>query len=116
MLQGGLTLLDFPFEDRPKLTYWSDMVTNMPGHGPVKSFEHKAQSIFECFGRFEELWNQRLTAEPGIDDLDADPTLGDPGDVVAGGVARRDRGPRGRHLRRPLAGRFSRLGCVAPDR
>jgi cytochrome P450 len=61
------TLFDFPFEDRRKLTYWSDMVTNMPGHGPVQSWEHKATAIFECFGRFEELWNQRVQAEPGID-------------------------------------------------
>ena len=61
------TLFDFPFEDRRKLTYWSDMVTNMPGHGPVQSWEHKATAIFECFGRFEELWNQRIEGQPGID-------------------------------------------------
>jgi len=61
------TLFDFPFEERRLLPYWSDIVTNMPGHGPVKSFEHKFQTMFECFGRFEELWNQRLNAEPGID-------------------------------------------------
>jgi cytochrome P450 len=61
------TLFDFPFEDRRKLTYWSDMVTNMPGHGPVQSWEHKATAMFECFGRFEELWNARVQAEPGID-------------------------------------------------
>ena len=24
------TLFDFPFEDRRKLTYWSDMMTNAP--------------------------------------------------------------------------------------
>jgi cytochrome P450 len=61
------TLFDFPFEERRLLPFWSDMVTNMPGHGPVKSWEHKIQSMFECFGRFEELWNQRIGAEPGID-------------------------------------------------
>jgi cytochrome P450 len=61
------TLFDFPFEDRRKLTYWSDMFTNMPGHGPVKSWEHKAQSAMECFGAFQELWNQRIDAEPSID-------------------------------------------------
>jgi cytochrome P450 len=61
------TLFDFPFEERRLLPYWSDMVTNMPGHGPVKSWEHKLQAMWECFGRFEEMWNQRVTGEPGID-------------------------------------------------
>lgn len=61
------TLFDFPFEDRRKLTYWSDMFTNMPGHGPVKSWRHKAEAITECFGAFQGLWNQRIDADPGID-------------------------------------------------
>ena len=61
------TLFDFPFEDRRKLTYWSDMFTNTPGHGPVKSWQHKAEAAFECFGAFKGLWNERINAEPGID-------------------------------------------------
>jgi cytochrome P450 len=61
------TLFDFPFEDRRKLTYWSDMFTNTPGHGPVKSWQHKAEAIYECFGAFQGLWNERIAAEPGID-------------------------------------------------
>jgi cytochrome P450 len=61
------TLFDFPFEDRRKLTYWSDMFMNQPGHGPVKSWEHKAEATYECFGAFEGLWNQRLEGEPNID-------------------------------------------------
>jgi cytochrome P450 len=61
------TLFDFPFEDRRKLTYWSDVFTNSPGHGPVTSWQQKAESAFECFGAFQELWNQRIDAEPGID-------------------------------------------------
>ncbi len=61
------TLFDFPFEDRRKLTHWSDMFTNTPGHGPAKSWQHKAESAIECFAAFEELWNQRVDAEPGID-------------------------------------------------
>ena len=61
------TLFDFPFEDRRKLTYWSDMITNTPGHGPVKSWQHKAEAIFECFGAFQGLWNERINAEPSID-------------------------------------------------
>jgi cytochrome P450 len=61
------TLFDFPFEDRRKLTHWSDMVTNLPGHGPVTSWEQKGAAIFECFGAFNDLWNQRVNAEPSID-------------------------------------------------
>ena len=62
------TLFDFPFEDRRKLTYWSDMFMNQPGHGPVKSWEHKTQAIFECFSSFEALWNERAQkGEPNID-------------------------------------------------
>ena len=61
------TLFDFPFADRRKLTYWSDMFTNMPGHGPVESWQQKGEAIFECFSAFGELWNQRVNAEPGID-------------------------------------------------
>ena len=61
------TLFDFPFEDRRKLTHWSDMITNMPGHGPVESMEHKLTEMFACFGAFDGLWEQRLTAEPASD-------------------------------------------------
>ncbi len=62
------TLFDFPFEDRRKLTYWSDMFMNQPGHGPVKSWEHKTQSIMECFMAFEGLWNERVQrTEPNTD-------------------------------------------------
>ncbi|HEY9236747.1 MULTISPECIES: cytochrome P450 [Phenylobacterium] len=61
------TLFDFPFEERRKLTHWSDVVTNMPGHGPVTSWEQKFQDMSTCFATFQELWNQRVDAEPGID-------------------------------------------------
>jgi cytochrome P450 len=61
------TLFDFPFEDRRKLTHWSDMVTNPPGHGPVQSLDHKVQEMFACFAAFQELWNQRVNGPPGID-------------------------------------------------
>jgi cytochrome P450 len=61
------TLFDFPFEERRKLPYWSDMVTNLPGHGPVESWQQKGEAIFECFNTFHALWNERVNAEPGID-------------------------------------------------
>ena len=61
------TLFDFPFEQRRKLTWWSDMVTNQPGHGPVESWEQKGAAMMECFGAFAELWNQRVNAPPAGD-------------------------------------------------
>jgi cytochrome P450 len=61
------TLFDFPFEKRRKLTWWSDMIMNQPGHGPVESWQQKGEAIFECFNAFHELWNQRVNAQPGND-------------------------------------------------
>ncbi len=61
------TLFDFPFEQRRKLPWWSDMIMNMPGHGPVESWEQKGAAMMECFGAFHELWNQRVNAPPGND-------------------------------------------------
>ena len=57
------TLFDFPFEDRRSLTYWSDMMTNPPGHGVCNSWEQKREEIGKCFDAFDELWNQRVNAE-----------------------------------------------------
>ena len=61
------TLFDFPFEQRRKLTHWSDMLTIPPGHGPVESWEKKGAAAFECFDAFRDLWNQRVNAEPRFD-------------------------------------------------
>jgi cytochrome P450 len=61
------TLFDFPFEQRRRLTYWSDVVTNQPGHGPVTSWEQKFADMADCFTTFQGLWNERLNSEPGID-------------------------------------------------
>ena len=61
------TLFDFPQEERRRLTHWSDIFTNAPGHGPVESWEQKRREINECFGVFTDLWNQRVNAEPAFD-------------------------------------------------
>ena len=61
------TLFDFPQEDRRLLTHWSDMFTNAPGHGPAKSWEHKREEAEACFGRFTQMWNERVNAEPAGD-------------------------------------------------
>jgi cytochrome P450 len=61
------TLFDFPFEERRKLTHWSDMMTNPPGHGPVKSWDHKREELDVCFAAFRDLWNERVNAPPKFD-------------------------------------------------
>jgi len=61
------TLFDFPFENRRKLTYWSDMFTNLPGYGPVTSWEQKGAAVFECFATFTSLLQERRIAPPSID-------------------------------------------------
>ena len=61
------TLFDFPFEDRRKLTYWSDMMTNAPGFGPVTSWEQKRTELDICFAEFRQLWNERVNAPPKFD-------------------------------------------------
>ena len=61
------TLFDFPFEERRKLTYWSDMMTNAPGFGPVKSWDHKRQELDVCFSTFRGLWDERIAIPPKFD-------------------------------------------------
>jgi cytochrome P450 len=61
------TLFDFPFEDRHKLTYWSDVATAIPGGGVVESQEERWQAIQECLACFTRLWNERVNSEPGND-------------------------------------------------
>jgi len=58
------TLFDFPFEERRKLTFWSDAMTTAPGHGPVADLAELRKVMAECFGFFTGLWNERVNAEP----------------------------------------------------
>ena len=61
------TLFDFPFEERRRLTHWSDMFTNAPGHGPVTSWDQKREEAEACFGAFDQMWNERSNAPPKFD-------------------------------------------------
>ena len=61
------TLFDFPFEDRYKLTRWSDVATAIPGHGVINSIEERWESMEECLAYFTRLWNERINKEPGND-------------------------------------------------
>jgi cytochrome P450 len=61
------TLFDFPWEERRKLTYWSDIATAVPGAGMIETLEEKQVILEECGAYFSELWNERLNAEPRHD-------------------------------------------------
>ena len=62
------TLFDFPFEDRRKLTRWSDVATAPPGTGIVDSIEQRQEELLECLAYFTRLWNERAAmATPGSD-------------------------------------------------
>ncbi|HEY3694179.1 cytochrome P450 [Phenylobacterium sp.] len=58
------TLFDFPFEERRKLTRWSDVSTAIPGNGLIDTVEQKTAELGACFAYFTTLWNQRVNAPP----------------------------------------------------
>ena len=61
------TLFDFPFEERRKLTRWSDVATAQPGGGIVETEEERRAELFECVDYFVNLWNERVNAPPSND-------------------------------------------------
>lgn len=61
------TLFDFPFDQRSKLTYWSDVATSIPGRGVVKDHEEREQALQDCLACFTDLWNERINKPPGND-------------------------------------------------
>src|SRR6202789_1849568 len=61
------TLFDFPFEERRKLTRWSDVSTALPKGGVVESAEQRRAEMDECAAYFTRLWNERVNAEPRND-------------------------------------------------
>ncbi len=61
------TILDFPFEDRAKLTRWSDVATAAPGAGIIESEEQRRAELLECLQYFTGLWNERVKQPPASD-------------------------------------------------
>ena len=61
------TIFDFPFENRYKLTYWSDMATSgeLAG-GPTPEAERRA-ALLECLEYFTKLREKRGNEAPKID-------------------------------------------------
>ena len=61
------TLFDFPWEDRRKLTFWSDIATAEPNSPIFKTDDSEAERkaiLTECLQYFMGLWNARVNAEP----------------------------------------------------
>jgi cytochrome P450 len=62
------TLFDFPWEDRRKLTFWSDVATAAPRPGGlIETDEERRVILFECVEYFLNLWNERVNAPPRND-------------------------------------------------
>ncbi|NJN52752.1 MAG: cytochrome P450 [Gammaproteobacteria bacterium] len=63
------TLLDFPYEDRHKLIYWSDITTASPllmGEAGLP-VDVRQKGLQECAETFAQLWHERAAGEPGHD-------------------------------------------------
>jgi len=61
-------LFDFPWEDRRKLTRWSDIATTLPGLGGLVATEDERQAeLQECATYFAKLWNERINQPPKTD-------------------------------------------------
>ncbi len=62
------TLFDFPFEDRRKLSFWSDCATaDINAGGYIDSEEKREAAFAECLAYFTRLWNERVNADPQSD-------------------------------------------------
>ena len=63
------TLFDFPYKDRSKLVYWSDITTDVPEvTGSLDYDKESRQADFrECAETFYKLWSERAAAPPKFD-------------------------------------------------
>lgn len=62
------TLFDFPWEDRRKLTYWSDVATADINGPLISSMDERREILLECAEYFTRLWNERVNSpEPNSD-------------------------------------------------
>ncbi len=60
------TLFDFPFEERSKLTRWSDVATANEETDIVESEDQRRAELMECLEFFTGLWKDRV-GKPGDD-------------------------------------------------
>jgi len=60
--------IDFPFEQRQKLTYWSDMAADSPEiSGGQGDPEERLNALHDCLETFTRLWHERAGKEGGFD-------------------------------------------------
>ena len=63
------TLFDFPYEERHKLIYWSDITTAVPqvtGDGSI-DMKKRYEELMKCAAAFYQLWDERAAAPPKFD-------------------------------------------------
>ncbi|HTB04147.1 MAG TPA: cytochrome P450 [Bradyrhizobium sp.] len=61
-------LFDFPWEDRRKLTRWSDVATTLPGpDGVVATEDDRQVELLDCASYFARLWKDRINQPPKSD-------------------------------------------------
>ncbi len=61
------TLFDFPWDERRKLTRWSDIATAGPESGLFLTDDYETErrmELFACVDYFTRLWNERVNAPP----------------------------------------------------
>lgn len=52
-------LMDFPWEERRKLTRWADIATALPGNPIYTTEAARRAELLECLARFTALWRER---------------------------------------------------------
>ena len=58
------SLFDFPFEERRKLTAWSDLATSSEAVGGALPDEERRAGMFEMLNEFKQLWEERRLRDP----------------------------------------------------
>ena len=62
------TLFDFPFEDRRKLTYWSDVATmDVNAGGEINSEAKRLEVLEDCLQTFSAMFRERAAVPPAPD-------------------------------------------------
>ncbi len=57
------TLFDFPYEERSRLTYWSDVAVMGPRSGYVDTWDEARAELQNCLAYFQELRRERVNPE-----------------------------------------------------
>ena len=75
------TLFGFPFDERDKLTVWSDNFTSGVRRGDVEGAKARTAMMRECLSYFQDLWHRRIAEPEDCFDLitlmQRDPTTSD---------------------------------------